>query len=312
MPILLDCGGLAVDAKIVLPERERENSGFAKRESAIGNQEAHVGVAAQIRIDLMVVGDAHDLARLRLVDDLDASRHKDTLGVVPLAMVAGLGQSGRQPVEDFRRSLVECLHHLPPFWQNGAKLTARSWLTFDEGYGGKPAYLRELHGRKQRFVGEVPTTFTGWIHAPRVTERPFRRAKGRGRKTPRTIAGSRPAISVENMLEYSPELRDQEWVRYRVKDGEKGPMVWEVTISQVHTAVGALVPSWWLCGRVSAALIEDIARRLRHWQQRIAVARICAERESSPRLDESVFILPELLARGHGRLFDLHLPHHAG
>jgi len=77
-------------------------------------------------------------------------------------------------------------------------------------------------------VGEVPTTFTGWIHAPRVTGRPFRRAKGRGRKTPRTVAGSRPAVSVENMLKYSPELRDQEWVRYRVKDGEKGPVVWEV------------------------------------------------------------------------------------
>jgi len=102
------------------------------------------------------------------------------------------------------------------------------WLTFDEGYGGKPEFLRELHGRKQHFVGEVPTTFTGWICEPRVTDRPFRRAKGRGRKTPRTLSGSRPAISVENMLKYSPELRDQEWVRYRVKDGEKGPMVWEV------------------------------------------------------------------------------------
>lgn len=101
------------------------------------------------------------------------------------------------------------------------------WLTFDEGYGGKPEFLRELHGRKQCFVGEVPTTFTGWIHEPRVTDRPFRRAKGRGRKTPRTVAGSRPAISVENMLKYSPELRDQAWVRYRVKDGEKGPMAWE-------------------------------------------------------------------------------------
>lgn len=101
------------------------------------------------------------------------------------------------------------------------------WLTFDEGYGGKPEFLRELQGRKQCFVGEVPTTFTGWIREPRVTHRPFRRAKGRGRKMPRTVAGSRPAISVENMLKYSPELRDQEWMRYRVKDGEKGPMVWE-------------------------------------------------------------------------------------
>ena len=61
-----------------------------------------------------------------------------------------------------------------------------------------------------------------------MTKRPFRRAKGRGRKTPRILSGSRPAISVENMLKYSPELRDKKWVRYRVKDGQKGPMVWEV------------------------------------------------------------------------------------
>lgn len=108
---------------------------------------------------------------------------------------------------------------------NGVKF---DWLTFDEGYGGKPEFLRELQGRQQRFVGEVPKTFTGWVREPRVTQRPFRRGRGRGRKTPRLVSGSRPAISVENMLRYSPELRDQPWVRYRVKDGQKGPMVWEV------------------------------------------------------------------------------------
>ena len=113
---------------------------------------------------------------------------------------------------------------------NGATF---DWLTFDEGYGGKPEFLRELDGRKQRFVGEVPTTSTGWIHEPRVTQRPFRRSRGRGRKTPRTVSGSRPAISVENMLRYSPELRDQPWVRYRIRDGEKGPMVWEVKHVQI-------------------------------------------------------------------------------
>jgi SRSO17 transposase len=101
------------------------------------------------------------------------------------------------------------------------------WLTFDEGYGGKPEFLREMDARQQPFVAEVPKTFTAWIRAPRVTERPFRRRRGRGRKTPRLRSGSRPASSVENLLRYSPELRDQPWVRYRVKDGEKGPMVWE-------------------------------------------------------------------------------------
>ena len=29
------------------------------------------------------------------------------------------------------------------------------------------------------------------------------------------------------MLRYHTPLRDQEWTRYRIKDGEKGPMVWE-------------------------------------------------------------------------------------
>jgi SRSO17 transposase len=107
------------------------------------------------------------------------------------------------------------------------------WLTFDEGYGGKPEFLREVESRGQAFVGEVPKTLTGWLRPPRVTKRSFRRGRGRGRKTPRLVSGSRPAISVENMLKYSPALRDQPWVRYRVKDGEKGPMVWEVKHTRI-------------------------------------------------------------------------------
>jgi hypothetical protein len=47
------------------------------------------------------------------------------------------------------------------------------------------------------------------------------------------VAGSRPAISVKNMLKYSPALRDQPWVRYYVKDGQKGPLVWEVKHTRI-------------------------------------------------------------------------------
>lgn len=123
-----------------------------------------------------------------------------------------------------------------PKWQIALELIDRArdnglvfeWFTFDEGYGGKPEFLRQLVGRKRLFVGEVPKTLTGWIQPPRVTERPFHRGRGRGRKTPRLVSGSRPPISLEHMLKYSPQLRDQPWVRYRVKDGEKGPLVWEV------------------------------------------------------------------------------------
>jgi len=101
------------------------------------------------------------------------------------------------------------------------------WLGFDEGYGGKPAFLRGMDDREQLFVGEVPTTFTGWIAPPRIVRRPFRRGRGRGRKTPRVVSGSPPAIAVKSMLKYSPALRDQPWAGYHVKDGQKGPIAWE-------------------------------------------------------------------------------------
>src|SRR5260370_9117015 len=75
------------------------------------------------------------------------------------------------------------------------------WLTFDEGYGGKPDFLRGLSARQQKFVGEVPRSFTGWLKAPRVTMRPFHRhGRGRGRQRPRLAAGSRRAQSVDQLL----------------------------------------------------------------------------------------------------------------
>lgn len=102
------------------------------------------------------------------------------------------------------------------------------WATFDEGYGGKPGFLRELAARGQRFVGEVPRNFMGWLDAPRVVTRPYHKnRRGRGRKVPRLASGSRPACRVDEMLD-DPRLRDQSWKRYRVKDGHKGPMIWEV------------------------------------------------------------------------------------
>jgi SRSO17 transposase len=102
------------------------------------------------------------------------------------------------------------------------------WTTFDEGYGSKPEFLRELTARQQKFVGEVPRNFMGWITPPRVVTRPFHKnRRGRGRKTPRLASGSPAARRVDAMLQ-EKGLRDQPWVRWRVKDGHKGPMVWEV------------------------------------------------------------------------------------
>jgi SRSO17 transposase len=102
------------------------------------------------------------------------------------------------------------------------------WLTFDEGYGGKPELLRELSGRDQKFVGEVPRNFMGWVKPPCVVTRAFHKhGRGRGRKTPRLASGSPPTQRVDAMLE-GDGFRNQPWVKWRVKDGHRGPMVWEV------------------------------------------------------------------------------------
>jgi SRSO17 transposase len=123
-----------------------------------------------------------------------------------------------------------------PKWQIALELYDRTranglsfaYLTFDEGYGGKPDFLRQLEARHQPYVAEVPRTFTGWLEPPQVTERPFRKhGRGRGRATPRRLAGSTPAHNVEYHLNWTPALKDQRWTRWHVKDTQKGPMVWE-------------------------------------------------------------------------------------
>jgi SRSO17 transposase len=123
-----------------------------------------------------------------------------------------------------------------PKWQIALALYDRArqnsvsfaYLTFDEGYGGKPEFLRQLDARGQRYVAEIPRWFTGWLEAPQVTERPFRKhGRGRGRTTPRLVAGGTPAHSVEYHLNWTTELKDQSWTRWRVKDTHKGPLVWE-------------------------------------------------------------------------------------
>jgi SRSO17 transposase len=55
-----------------------------------------------------------------------------------------------------------------PKWQIGLELLARAehngwrfdWLAFDEGYGGKPEFLRVLDVAGRTYVGEVPRTFS--------------------------------------------------------------------------------------------------------------------------------------------------------
>jgi len=109
------------------------------------------------------------------------------------------------------------------------------WFTFDEGYGGKPEFLKELTSRGQRWVAEVPKSVCGWSVRPRVTERPYRsNRRGRPRTKRRLVGGQPHARRLDELLERHPQLRELPWTQYRLDDRRKGPSVWEVKHVRFH------------------------------------------------------------------------------
>jgi SRSO17 transposase len=101
--------------------------------------------------------------------------------------------------------------------------------TFDELYGRDGKFLDGLQQRGQTFVAEVPVDFHGWVEKPKILRSGPKTSKKPGRRKayPR-LARRRPSREVRNLVEYSPVFREQSWQRYRVKDTDRGPEVWEV------------------------------------------------------------------------------------
>lgn len=109
---------------------------------------------------------------------------------------------------------------------NGIRVAA--W-TADELYGRDTKFMDGLEERRQVFVLEIPVDFHGWVQRPQILRSgPKKLGKpGRGKNYPR-LASRRPSSEVRNLLKYSPVFREQSWQRYRIKDTNKGPEVWEV------------------------------------------------------------------------------------
>lgn len=93
---------------------------------------------------------------------------------------------------------------------NGVHL---EWVLADIWYSEKPAFLAGLEQRHFRYVVEIPRNLQGWLYDPR-----------RGREqTPRY-----PARAVEHLCRHAKQMTRQEWTPFRIKNTDKGPMVWNV------------------------------------------------------------------------------------
>jgi SRSO17 transposase len=105
-----------------------------------------------------------------------------------------------------------------------------AWLTFDEGYGRSVPFLRDLDQMGQNYVAEIPQDTMVRTVCPQVLYKAHHRDQGRGRQKryPRLKVKNNPPAEVRHILKHSSRLRQQKWQTYHVKDGTKGPMVWEV------------------------------------------------------------------------------------
>jgi len=127
---------------------------------------------------------------------------------------------------EFRTKLQIALGLIDRALANGVRVAA--W-TFDELYGRDGKFLDGLQQRRQTFVAEVPADFQGWVQKPQMRRSGPKKSKKRGRrkKYPR-LARRPPWCEVRNLVRYSAVFQQQSWQRYRIKDADKGPEVWEV------------------------------------------------------------------------------------
>lgn len=128
----------------------------------------------------------------------------------------------------YRKKTAIALGQVRRALANGIRVEA--W-TFDEFYGRDGEFLEGLEALGQNYVGEVPVSFTGWVHEPRVLLRPTpqeSKKRGKKRRFPRLAKKSASPSEVRDLAAHSPVFWKQKWPRFHIKDGEKGPMVWEV------------------------------------------------------------------------------------
>ena len=144
---------------------------------------------------------------------------------------------------EFRKKTEIALGQVARALKNGIRVVG--W-TFDAFYGRDSNFLDGLQSLGQNYVAQVPCDFNGWMEEPRVLLRPTpqeMRKPGRRRKFPRIARKALPACEVRNLVKYSRVFQKQPWQQYRIKDGDKGPVVWELKHAEFYRKMQNGLPS---------------------------------------------------------------------
>ena len=109
-------------------------------------------------------------------------------------------------------------------WSSRSSLDIRRVLRSRWQVPRRPgAAAADLRGRGSR---KLPRLGTETPH-PAFRAEKTQKSRWSGKKYPR-LARCRPSCEVQNLATYSPVFQEQLWQRYRIKDTDKGPEVWEV------------------------------------------------------------------------------------
>jgi len=118
------------------------------------------------------------------------------------------------PEITYRSKWLIALEQLDRALANGVRF---DFLTFDEGYGGKPEFLFGVEERGQTYVCEVPKSFLCWPTPPKYDslQAPF------------------AAKRADNAAAHGKPFVQQKWQEVKLSRQTLGPQVWKVKAAQV-------------------------------------------------------------------------------
>jgi SRSO17 transposase len=124
--------------------------------------------------------------------------------------------------------------HTEVAWELLAPLQARQvlpfqWVLCDEGVGKDPAFLDQIAAAKLFYLAEVPHNTRVWQVRPATAVPPATGRKGRPCRKER-LAPDAPPLRVDALAAHIPP---QQWQRYQIKEGAKGPLVAEFAFLRV-------------------------------------------------------------------------------
>lgn len=103
-----------------------------------------------------------------------------------------------------------------------------SWLTADELYGRVRQFRETVASLGITYVVEVPASITGWTRLPKVEPAGTVTESGRKLKKPRLSSEAEEPRPVSKLWKRG----GPSWQAYKIKDTDKGPVVWEVRESR--------------------------------------------------------------------------------